>query len=144
MSDLQTIFDRVARHLLTQGEPCADGNADRRYAKCLYRGPGGRSCAVGCLITDANYSADLEGTSMLDSSVPPTGAPLRLYSAVARSLGAEALTNDQIDLLRDLQEAHDDAKDELADDVVPEWRVRLLRIAARFGLSPAALDEVAP
>jgi hypothetical protein len=60
--DDQAIFDYVAHHLLTQ---------DRRATPpdglgCLYRGAGGTSCAVGCLIPDALYHVDMEGIGVRD------------------------------------------------------------------------------
>lgn len=45
----QQVFDRVVEHLATQGR------ASRADSVCLYRGPGGISCAAGCLIPDAEY-----------------------------------------------------------------------------------------
>jgi len=58
------IFDRVSEHLLTQkakslGLKVNTGQATSTF--CKYRGDQGRSCAVGCLISDEYYSEDLEG-----------------------------------------------------------------------------------
>lgn len=47
----QQMFDKVAKHLLTQ-------NAKSR---ALYRGRGGMMCAIGCLIPDDLYSPKMEG-----------------------------------------------------------------------------------
>lgn len=47
----QQMFDKVAKHLLTQ-------NAKSR---CLYRSQEGMMCAIGCLIPDDLYSPNMEG-----------------------------------------------------------------------------------
>jgi hypothetical protein len=51
----QEIFDKVALHLLTQGRPA------RESGSCKYRTPGGRKCAIGCLIEDDQYTPKMEG-----------------------------------------------------------------------------------
>ena len=50
----QEIFDTVVTHLLTQGVRSANGDI------CLYRGPNGTSCAVGCLIPDEMYEPEMD------------------------------------------------------------------------------------
>jgi hypothetical protein len=53
----QEIFETVAVHLFKQGERAFDANG-----QCAYRGKLGMACAVGCLISDADYHADnMEG-----------------------------------------------------------------------------------
>lgn len=57
--DDQEIFDTVAEHLFRQGT--------RSYAMdrgCLYRGPDGTKCAVGCLIQDDDYTPNMENKSV--------------------------------------------------------------------------------
>lgn len=54
---LQTIFNIVATHLMTQGKPCQDA-----YMACCYRYDG-LKCAAGALIKDEEYSGELEGKS---------------------------------------------------------------------------------
>lgn len=44
----QAIFDKVATHLLTQKKK----SRDPKIKTCLYRGPNGLKCAVGCLLRD--------------------------------------------------------------------------------------------
>jgi hypothetical protein len=51
----QAVFEHVSRHLFRQGRKAA-ANGD-----CLYRGPDGTCCAVGCLIPDEVYSESMEG-----------------------------------------------------------------------------------
>jgi hypothetical protein len=52
---MQEIFNKVATHLLRQGQRSTDERDD-----CAYRGQGGLSCAVGCLIPDELYSPEFE------------------------------------------------------------------------------------
>lgn len=52
----QDIFDTVLTHLRKQGKPSMD--IVQGDARCLYRGPGGTSCAIGCLMPDELYDAD--------------------------------------------------------------------------------------
>lgn len=53
----QEIFDKVADHLIKQGRKSIRENTSRY---CMYRGADGTMCAVGCLIPDELYSADME------------------------------------------------------------------------------------
>jgi hypothetical protein len=56
---LQTLFDKVALHLVTQGT-----QARNSEGTCLYRDvKSGRKCAIGALIPDENYDPSLEGES---------------------------------------------------------------------------------
>jgi len=60
----QQTFDKVAHHLLEQGEQSRDG-----HYSCVYREESGLKCAVGCLITDEAYSSDLEDCSVDEENV---------------------------------------------------------------------------
>lgn len=116
----QTIFDRVARHLLTQ-----NAKAEAPNRSCRYRGQNGTSCAAGCLINDANYNEAFEGLTV---------GRLCVSDAIAKSLGLEELPRRMIDLLTSLQCIHDAAK-------VNEWPANLRTLAETEGLSFAVLDE---
>ena len=48
-SSAQAIYDHVCRHIAVQGFRATNG------LMCRYRGAGGASCAVGCLIPDKDY-----------------------------------------------------------------------------------------
>lgn len=110
----QAVFDQVARHLLTQGQPCMDLSG----AICLYRNNTGRQCAAGCLIGPDEYSAEFENVTWDD---------LALRRNVPRK---------HLDLIAQLQETH--------DQYLPKyWRVRLREVAGMFRLSPAVVDEFA-
>lgn len=51
---IQEAFSRMVTHLRAQGEKSAT------FEGCLYRGPNGTMCAVGCLIPDDEYDPTME------------------------------------------------------------------------------------
>ena len=51
----QETFEKVVRHLFTQGK-----RAVNREGLCMYRGPDGLKCAIGCLIPDYLYRPRME------------------------------------------------------------------------------------
>lgn len=108
----QEIFDAVAKHLAAQG--CQSLSPD---GTCAYRGESGRKCAVGVLITDAEYKASMEGTGPTHDLMP---AWFQKYG----------------DLLWDLQAGHDDST------TGKELRRGLKRAAEKRDLSPAILDTL--
>ena len=93
MTSEQTIFNKVAEHLLAQREQSL--NADGR---CSYRGQNGRRCAVGCLINDEHYHSALEGSTLDTCAV---------QQAVKNSLGLPHLPSRLVFLLEELQVLHD-------------------------------------
>ena len=113
MSLDQTIFNRVAAHLLAQGRPSlSDGG------ECAYHNYDGLRCAVGCLINNTHYSEDLEGYSVQHGDV---------LQAVKSSLGLQHLAPRTADLLGDLQQLHDLTPPE-------EWRKGLKELAHEYDL----------
>jgi len=98
---LQEIFDAASVHLMGMDGPSLDQDADA----CVYRGKdddcefNGQKCAVGLFIKDEHYDDDLEGQGI-------TGSQL-VADAVAASWEQEHLTDAQLMLLADLQDAHD-------------------------------------
>lgn len=90
----QEIFNKVAKHLLTQ-------NAKSELppggpALCTYRTPEGLSCAVGCLISDEVYNLSLEGHAAASQPV--------LLALRDSGIPINAPTEK---LLEDLQNLHD-------------------------------------
>lgn len=62
ISNLSTkeVFLKVKEHLLLQNKQSwLEDNSS-----CAYRGKDGLKCAVGCLITDEEYTPDIEGNSI--------------------------------------------------------------------------------
>lgn len=96
----QEIFDHVATHLLTQGRRSQNPN-DKR---CLYFGPDGTRCAIGCLYPPEVREA-FEGTTYnyadLDSIVSEED--------VVDILGSDFLDHliSHRNLLQHLQHIHD-------------------------------------
>jgi len=114
---LQTLFDTVATHLITQNARSILLSGGER---CAYFGPAGLQCAVGCLMDPAKYSSDLEGQSIeyaeVRDALRDDVAALVRHDAHARFL------------LRDLQDLH--------DHVSPEnWREQLESIADDYRLT---------
>lgn len=70
---LQEIFEHVATHLLKQKHKAISG------AVCAYRGKGGYSCAIGCLIPNEEYSPKMEGGGV-------TELMIRFYHAINNEL----------------------------------------------------------
>ncbi len=64
MSTDREFFDFTVDHLLKQNEQSVDDTEG-----CVYRGPRGLMCSIGCIISDANYNEDLEGKSCHNSDV---------------------------------------------------------------------------
>lgn len=92
------LFDRIEKHLLTQNARAEIVDLETGGSKCRYRTGGGRSCAIGCIITDENYDVGLEGSVVGDS---------RLNKAVCDSLGLDYLRAAESNILNDLQMIHD-------------------------------------
>lgn len=113
----QRIYERVRDHLLTQ-------NAKSQVnlpVQCLYRGPAGRKCAVGCLITDENYDEALEGHGLgYEDDI--------VLNAVEASID-DTLGDSDILLLNCLQRVHDNVE-------VSQWPAALAVVAEMFGLKP--------
>jgi hypothetical protein len=129
----QEIFDKVARHLLTQGARSMGPNGT---VQCLYRGSDGLKCAVGCLIPDELYWAGLEQHPPCSDSIlevlqeagvlPPTGphGKTAWFRDVTDTLG----------LLDDLQELHDQNDPE-------GWAKCLHELAESLDLNHTVLEE---
>ena len=111
--DKQEVFNKVAKHLLKQNEK----SLDRTGGTCLYRGPDGKSCAVGCLIADEHYPPGIEGRGALETAV---------LEALGRS--GVVVSDGEADLLTDLQDMHDSTEPY-------EWRQLLSEIANRYSLT---------
>ena len=97
----QEIFNRASVHLMGMDGPSVDQDGDA----CVYRGKdddcefNGQMCAVGLFIADEHYDDDLEGQGITGSQ--------SVADAVAASWEQEHLTDAQLMLLADLQDAHD-------------------------------------
>ena len=117
----QSLYDAVARHLLTQREPsrvppevpCV-GNG------CAYRGERGLKCAIGALIPDELYRPEFEQVGV--GEYGPEGAAIRAAAGIPED------NPTMLNLAGRLQALHDNQRPEA-------WRGCLERVAADYGLS---------
>lgn len=128
--DKQAVFDRVAKHLLTQQARAMYVTNENGHMSCAYRGADNMSCAVGCLIDDKYYNPDCEGVSVpIDLENIGNNEPQEciLADCLIKSLGYTPTTDD-LSLLRSLQLIHDTYD---ADN----WRDELIKLAFDEGLA---------
>ena len=113
---LREVFDKVSAHLLAQGRR----SAAREGGACLYRGPDGLRCAVGCLIDDEHYDPSLEGQA--------TGATPGCEETT-RALIESGVTCDRemLEMLEVLQDLHD-------ENDPAEWATDLALLKKRWAL----------
>lgn len=124
MTDLlspQQVFDRVATHLIQQGHASFCVN-DLDNPTCMYRGPYGAKCAVGCLISDDDYKPEYEGKSAT-------------VSDIFKILPVEQ-TGYMESFVSDLQSAHDI---QFADGDFDKWLGQMFLVAKDFNLSANVL-----
>ena len=127
----QDIFNKAAVHLMGMEGPSLDQDNDA----CAYRGKdedcefNGQMCAVGVFISDEHYYEDMEGCGI-------DGSNMRAREAVALSWGQDCLDAPQLDLLSDLQNAHDQGSrcEDWSDQIV--WALE--RVARKHGLEVSA------
>lgn len=108
---LQDLFQRVARHLLTQ-----KAKARLLQGGCRYLDDAGRRCAVGCLIRPGEYDASIEGYDSDSDAV---------HRVLERS-GVPVAHRAVRDLLGVLRRLHDHAE-------VEDWPYFLGRVATLNG-----------
>lgn len=87
------VFNWVASHLIEQDTQSKDDGGG-----CLYRGPEGTACAVGCLISDKDYEGWFETTCADDDYI---------IEAVASSNPEWKIGPNQVHMLLVLQYIHD-------------------------------------
>lgn len=127
----QEIFDKVARHLLTQKQQSVHG-------LCLYHDTNtGRRCAIGCLLDRSIPTRRFEG-----GIIPYEGMSISTGSLVEKKnrLLVQALVQSGIDvdthttLLSSLQTIHDDYQ-------VDQWNERLNNLGQLLNLNRDILKE---
>lgn len=107
----QEVYNHVARHLLTQKERSTNCGA-----ACMYRGNFNLKCAAGCLISDDEYSPDMEDTGW---------QALIREKVVPRKHGA---------LIQELQNIHDNINPD-------EWQAELDLLAKHKRLKKFRLES---
>jgi hypothetical protein len=127
--NLQEIFDKVTEHLLTQKKKAERPNPYYPDSKphCAYRGSDGTSCAVGCLIPDEHYTADMEGGGVWRADVVKG-----LFNAGVLSVDSTynvfGEDRTKLDLLERLQTVHDNYEPSA-------WAFRLYTLSKQFQLT---------
>jgi hypothetical protein len=120
----QQLFDKMAAHLLQQGSRALTIDCNGAQ-KCVYRGDGGKMCAVGCLISDEAYTQSFEGTGVF-------GNP-NLRNAIEESQGFSTKFwsyEEDLDLNKMLSEVQ-----RIHDSILPAgWKAELRRTAEKFDL----------
>ena len=114
----QEIYNTVAKHLLTQGVASRIERGPGTIPACMYRGPNGTKCAVGCLISDDEYKPELEyhTLEMLWRDFPQLSA-------------FQNVDENDITFLANLQTIH--------DVYTPDtWKMLLEKFAMDHGLVP--------
>jgi hypothetical protein len=139
----QVVFDKVAAHLLSQGEKSL-----RPGVGCAYKTDDGLKCAVGCLIEPQHYKVSIEGESIVSPKVQDVVIKsLKLRVSSEERILAENKLIDNLTLnnmgnvplkisqlpeyiafvkfLHDLQAVHDDYNPE-------EWEAELSFLATKY------------
>lgn len=109
----QNIFDKVAKHLLTQNTKCADG------LSCYYM-MNNLKCAIGCLIDEKHYYPDLE-------HLPASHIEVRQVLFKSNVIDNVILNNEIEKLLIDLQFIHDQYSPD-------KWKNKLIELAKKHDL----------
>jgi hypothetical protein len=113
---LQSVYNQVRRHLLTQNARASQNGS----VSCHYRTKTGLKCAVGCLIPDEDYTPALEGRSV--------------QSAEVRAVLGIPKYSPYTEMLADLQFVHDVKP-------IEEWDAALQRVARQHDLNPVPAEE---
>lgn len=94
----QEVFDAVVQHLAAQNaKSLGKFDPTDEDAVCFYRGDGGKMCAIGALIPDSQYTANVEGYKA-------SGVIAQFEKASAKNHSLGLLGG----ILDDLQDCHDD------------------------------------
>lgn len=129
---LQQVFDKVATHLLTQKQPAMR----KDNTTCAYRAPDGKTCAVGCLMTDEEYNPRFEGVGITSSTFDNF---FNEGSNEGYEEGNRVMADRHRALLFDLQDVHDMAQN--SDDPVAQWKEDLTSVAETYGLDTKVLQS---
>ena len=109
---LQEMFDKAVAHFADMDRPSMSTPSEYGGTDCAYRGHEGNKCIVGAFIDDEHYKSSFEGKGVLEYGTLNRICGVQpVLSAVAASMGVEALSVEKIDLLFQLQLIHDDHSD---------------------------------
>tara|TARA_R110000824_G_scaffold305908_1_gene493636 strand:- start:3 stop:434 length:432 start_codon:yes stop_codon:yes gene_type:complete len=106
---LQEMFDKAIAHFTQMEKPSMSTPSEYGGTDCAYRGHEGNKCIVGAFIEDEHYESSFEGKGVLEYGTFNKSCGVQpVLSAVAASMGVEALDEDKANLLFQLQLIHDD------------------------------------
>lgn len=126
MSEAQTLFETIVRHLFAQGEKST--KVINGKERCAYRGSNGLMCAVGCVIPDDLYVADFDIHNM---------AVGEMTTNLAKSDTKDLIVRNK-DLLANLQAVHDDARNwETSENMTNA----LIKVGTMFCLKVEFIDQ---
>lgn len=120
----QDVFDRVAKHLLTQKKRAVDEGDE-----CQYQAPDGCQCAIGCLIKPGQYKGVFEGREIksLIRGLIQNGVKISdIFYFDIEEYG-------EFSFLRNLQNIHDDLE-------ISTWKDALEKFGQRYNLDTAVLN----
>jgi len=121
----QEIFDTVATHLFNQGKQSYDNH------KCLYRGPNGTKCAVGCLLPDRYYQESMDWG----------WGGMNVRALIERNYKVPTWFKPNVDLLYFLQLVHDDMGGRNWKST-QNMKKALNKVAVRYNLSSEILKNL--
>lgn len=142
----QELFDTVCSSLIKQGKPSVSSDG-----RCLYRSPDGCKCAAGFLIPDDKYDPRMEDCGvetafdMVDRSLDDADvwdAEVIKRAKVLQPVLAEIITEDQQELLVELQHCHDRAAytaRQLPKEFLPTFIEKARDVAEYFSLNTDVL-----
>ena len=112
---LQEMFNKAVDHFADMDRPSMSTPSEYGGTDCAYRGHHGNKCIVGAFIDDEHYESYFEGKGVLEYETrkytDKTCGVQPVLNAVAASMGVEALSYEQGQLLYRLQLVHDDNSD---------------------------------
>ena len=122
--EMQEAFDKVVAHLFEQKERSMAKFSPHEPPNCAYRGEHGLKCAIGTLISDEEYSRDMESKSVTE---------------LLSRFPSLAFANINHGFLSQLQQVHDgsfdwDDPDQLKLDMT-KVRTKLQAAAANWNLN---------
>jgi hypothetical protein len=124
-SNCQELFDQCVTHLLTQNEQGTDDNDN-----CVYRGQGGKKCAIGGILPDSLYEPCFENHQaslvLIRIKHPRANVPTR-ESCLTNGWLLPITKTKFLKLADELQIMHDEV-------YVEDWYNSLLNIGKEFNL----------
>jgi hypothetical protein len=119
MLNKQEVFTKVKNHLLTQRQKSIRDSAQN--SRCVYRGPSGLMCAIGCLIPDSKYTKEMDHHEM------DVHILMKHFSGIFDDV-FDIEDRDIIHMLYSLQSTHDKFP-------VCDWEKLLMMAAKRYGVN---------